>query len=297
MKYFVLSLFSLAFGSALSAQPQKSLPDPLKVLCSNGVGEVMKELQPQIEKAIGRKIAFEFGTATGYKQKIDGGEEFDVAILTPVLIDDLIRQGKVDKGSFDIAQGGVGVGVRAGAPKPKIDSMAEFKAAMLLAKSVTLTGNGQSRTTVDAAFDRLGIADVMKSKTLLVGPGEGPPNVAAGKAEIVLTLISEIIAVKGVQLVGPLPAELQKYSTFTAGASETSKNAASARAFVDFLRHAKLDRLLEKYGMKPILRALVLREQVCDGQLNAIILRFQNAIEGFEMPLMGNPPSPPRRGI
>ena len=247
MKPIIASLLALVLGGDLSAQSQ----DVLKVLCSNGVGEVMKELQPEIEKAIGRKIAFEFGTASGYKQKIDGGEAFDVAILTSALIDDLIRQGKVAKGSFNIAQAGIGVGVRAGAPKPKIDSMAEFKAAMLLAKSVTLTGNGQSRTTVDAAFDRLGIADVMKPKTLLVGPGEGPPSVAAGKAEIVLTLISEIIAVKGVQLVGPLPAELQKYSTFTAGASETSKNAASAKTFVDFLRHAKLDRLLEKYGMRP----------------------------------------------
>src|SRR5262249_14133690 len=156
-------------------------------------------------------------TSADYKQRIDKGEAFDVAILTPPLIEDLIKKGKTTASSrFDIARAGVGIGIREGS-KVKIETVEEFKAAMLKAKSVALTGVGQSRAAVDAAFEKLGIASAMKDKMLLLGPGGGPPAVAAGKAEYVLTLISEIIPVKGVHFIGPLPGDLQRYTTFTTG--------------------------------------------------------------------------------
>jgi molybdate transport system substrate-binding protein len=225
---------------------------PLRVLSSNGIAAVIEHLKPELEKAVGQPLSIEFSASASLKPRIEGGEAFDVAILTPAQMADLAKQGKVVASSnADIARAGVGVGVKSGARKPDVSTPEAFKATMLKAKSVTYTENGQSRVAIDKAFEKLGIADAMRPKIILKGPGGGPIAVAAGEAEIVLTLSSEILPVKGVRYVGPLPKDLQNYVTFTAGISAASKNETAAKKLVQYLAKPSVATMLKAHGMEP----------------------------------------------
>ena len=125
----------------------------VRVFSSNGIKAVMEELLPQCERAIGHTIEIQFNSAAVLKQKIDAGEAFDVAILTPALIDELIQQGKIAPGTrSDIARSGIGIGVRAGAPKPDISTPAALKQALLHAKSITYARVGASRTYIEKMY-------------------------------------------------------------------------------------------------------------------------------------------------
>jgi molybdate transport system substrate-binding protein len=221
-------------------------------LSSNGVKAVIEDLKPGIERAVGHPLSIEFSTATALKAKIEQGDAFDVAILTPALIDDLIAQGKVAADSrTNFARVGVGVGVREGAPTADVSTSAALKRTLLDAKSVAFTAEGQSRPTIDKAFDRLGITSAMKAKTILKGPGEAPTAVATGEADLVLTLISEIRPVPGLQLLGPLPAEVQGYVSFTAGRSPSATDAAAANALLRHLSEPAVSAALRTHGAEP----------------------------------------------
>jgi molybdate transport system substrate-binding protein len=226
-------------------------PTPLRVFSSNGVRVLLEEAQPVLERAAGRPIAFEFSTAAALRRRIAGGDVPDVAVLTSALIDTLVAQGPLAAASRrDIARVGVGVGVRTGAPSAAIDTPDALKALLLSAQSVAFTAEGQSRAAIDAAFERLGIADAMRGKTLLKGPGEAPGMVARGEADVVLTLVSEMMDVSGLTLLGPFPPALQTYVTFTA-----ARGAAATDPGVDRLLAALADAnasaTLSKHGLEP----------------------------------------------
>jgi molybdate transport system substrate-binding protein len=249
MKIAARTVALLLFSTSLLAQPAAP---PLRVLSSNGVRAVVESLVPDLEAAIGRKLNIEFSTAASLKERIANGEPFDVAILTPTLIDALVAEQKIVAASRqNFARAGVGVGVRAGAAKPDVSTLDGLKRMLLAAKSVTFTADGQSRLTIDRAFERLGIVADMRAKTLLKGPGEPPHAVAAGEAEVVLTLVSEILPVAGVQLVGPLPPEVQSYVSFTAGRSASTRDAAGADALLRYLASPKALTELGAHGMEP----------------------------------------------
>ena len=224
----------------------------LRVFSSNGVKAIIEERQADIERAIGRSLNVEFSTAASLKTRIAGGDTFDVAILTPALIDELAAVGAVDAGSrTDIARAGVGVGVRVGAPIPDIDTSDALKRALLDAGSVAFTAEGQSRATIDRAFTRLGIVEAMRPKIVLKGPGEAPAAVAAGEADIVLTLVSEILPVQGLRLVGPLPSDLQDYVMFTAARSASATDAEGATALLQYLSSEDVAVILPAHGLQP----------------------------------------------
>ena len=249
MKIVARAVALFLVSTSLLAQP---VAPPLRVLSSNGVRAVVEALVPDLEATIGRKVDIEFSTAASLKERIANGESFDVAILTPALIDELVAERKIVAASRqNFARAGVGVGVRAGAPKPDVSTLDGLKRTLLAAKSVTFTADGQSRVTIDRAFERLGIAADMRAKTLLKGPGEPPHTVAAGEAEVVLTLVSEILPVPGVQLVGPLPPEVQSYVSFTAGRSASARDAAGADALLRYLASPKALAELGAHGMEP----------------------------------------------
>jgi molybdate transport system substrate-binding protein len=226
----------LAAAPACSPVPSTApAPTEIRVLSSNGVRAVIEDLRSDIERAIGRTLAIEFSTAASLKRRIEDGEAFDVAILTPALIDDLIAQGSVAADSrTEVARTGVGVGVRDGAPPADISTPDALRRTLLEARSVAFTAEGQSRPTIDRAFVQLGIADAMRPKLVLKGPGEAPAAVAAGEAEMVLTLMSEILPVPGLRLLGPLPDAVQGYVVFAAGRSSNARDAGGADAL---LRH------------------------------------------------------------
>ena len=254
MKPYLIVAVTLMAASVSGSGPRAHAQSPsIRVLSSNGVKAVVEELQPDIERTIGRSLSIEFSTASSLARDIEDGESFDVAILTPALIDRLIAQNKVVAESrVEFARAGVGVGVRAGSLAMDVGTTATLRETLLAAESVAFTADGQSRATIDRAFAELGITQTMRSRTILLGPGEAPRAVVAGEAEIALTLVSEIVPVPGLELVGPLPAELQNYVSFAAGRGVSTRDVGGADALLEYLAGPEVAAVLARNGMEPI---------------------------------------------
>ena len=222
----------------------------IKVLSARALKGSFQELAPQFEKTTGHKLVLEFGTGAALIRKIDAGETFDVAILSPKTIDGLIEQGKVAPDSrAKLGRMGVGVAARKGAPKPDTSSVEAFKRAMLDAKSVAYSKAGRTRKVLFAAIERLGIAGDMKPK---LKPHAKPEQaVAAGEAELGVTGIGAILAVSGAELVGGFPPEIQSYLNFAAGAGAGSSETEANRALIHFLSGPDAARVLKAHGIDP----------------------------------------------
>ena len=249
-----LATVTLLLTTGACAGVQEPVPQstPLRLLSSNGVRPAIEAVQPQLEMATGIRLSAEFSTAAALKRKIDAGEPFDVAILTPALVDDLVAQGRaVAESRSDLARVGVGVGAREGAPRSDVSTPEALKRTLLDAKVVAYTAEGQSRATVNKALAQLGITAEVDAKSMLTGPGEGPGAVAAGKADLVMTLISEIL-IPGVQLLGPFPPEMQNYIVFTAVRSPNAKNVEGANALLRYLMGPEVADAMKTHALEPI---------------------------------------------
>lgn len=253
MKHSLLLVALLAgIGCQSKAAPPVVPPAEIRVLSSNGVKAAMEELKPELERATGHPVSIEFSTSAAFKTQIEQGEPFDVTILTPALVDDLVKQGKVAaEGRVNVGRVGVGIGAKAGAPKADVSTTEALKKTLLNAKSVAFTAEGASRATIDKAFESLGITKVMTPKFVPKGPGGGPPAVAAGEAELVLTLASEIAPEPGVQLLGLLPPDVQGYISFTAGRSANTKESAAADALLAHLSEPSARAAFKKHLVEP----------------------------------------------
>jgi molybdate transport system substrate-binding protein len=226
----------------------------IKVLTAGAARGVLVELLPQFEKATGHKVSIDNATAGVLAQRIEGGEAFDVAIITPKVIDGLIAKGKIAAGSrVDIAKVGIGVGVREGAALPDIKTVEAFKRTLLDAKSVAYIdpkAGGSSGIYFDGLLDRLGIGDQIRPKAKLKQGGYVADLVASGEAEVAVHQISEIVPVKGVVLVGPLPAEIQNTTVYSAAIGAATREAAAAKALVDHLAGPSAAPVLKAKGME-----------------------------------------------
>jgi len=225
---------------------------PLHVLASNGVKAVIDELRPKAVQAVGRPLAIEYDTSSSVKKRIESGEAFEVAILTSDVIDDLAKSGKITTANrTEIARCGIGVGVRVGAPKPDISTSDALKRTLLAAKSITFAQDGASRVYILQMFDKFGITEAMKPKLVLEqGSTRANARVADGSAEMIMTLVSEILPAKGVQLVGPLPWDVQHYVNFAAGISAANKDANAAKRLMKFLASPAAGPALKSMGME-----------------------------------------------
>lgn len=225
----------------------------IKVLASNGVRAALEELAPAFERDTGHRLVLNFDLAAVAKRRIEAGEVFDLAILTAAGIDDLVKQGKVDGGlRANIARSGVGVGIRAGAPRADISTREALKRAMLAAKSVSWAKEGASGTYFAGVLQRMGIAEQMKPKLKLGASGaEVGKNLVNGEAELGVLLINELMAVRGVEVLGPLPPELQSYTIFTAGISNGAKDAEAAKALIRFLALPAAGAVFKAKGQEP----------------------------------------------
>jgi len=239
--------------SGLWAEGTAPKAGEIRVLCSNGMKAVVEEIRPQMERAIGRPLSIEFSSTASFKEKIDAGAGFDVAILTSEVLDILTKEHKIVTGTrADVARTGVGIGVRAGAPKPDISTPDKLKQTLLKAKSITYTKNGASAVFVTRMIDRLGIAAELKPKLIAeTRAGRVSQSVAEGQADMVLTLISEILPVHGVQYVGPLPGDLQGYTVLTAAVGAQAKDAEAGKAAVKFLAGPSIAPTLKAKGLEP----------------------------------------------
>jgi molybdate transport system substrate-binding protein len=239
-----IASFLLGFSRAT---PQAGL----RVLSSNGVKAAVEELQAGAERAIGRPLAIEFNTTASLRQRIEAGEAFDVAILTREAIDALIQTGKIARTSrAALARSGVGVGYRSGAARPDVRTSSALKQTLLRAQSLAYTRDGASRATIDAMLNRMGITKELESRTLFEPAGQSPLRVAEGKAELVLTLISEILPVRGIELAGPLPSEFQNYVAFEAGLAASTKNTDAGKTLIQFLTTASAAQVFKAKGME-----------------------------------------------
>ena len=209
----------------------------IKVLCSNGIRAVVDELVPRFERATGHKAVLTFEPSTQLKKRIDAGEPFDLAVLTPALIDAAIREGKVVSDSRTvIARSGLGLSVRAGARKPDVGTVEAFTRALLAARSITYAQQGASAAPFEALVEKLGIAAQLKPKYMLRDTASQVGEaVANGTVEVGIAPVSEILPVKGVDLVGAFPADVQSYVVMVAGIGASAKEKAAAGSLVEFL--------------------------------------------------------------
>jgi len=233
MKPLLTALVGLAVLSTMASIRAAEI----KVIASNGVKEALHEFAPAFERETGHKLAISFGLATALKRQIEAGEAFDLAILPAAVIDDLAKQGKVDAGSRPaIARSGVGIGIKKGAPRPDIRTPGAFKRTLLAAKSITWAKEGQSGIYFASLLERIGIAEQMKSKAVPASTGvEVGKLVASGQAQLGVILVNELMVAPGVEVLGPLPAELQNYTVFHAGVGVGSKDSSAAKALIKFL--------------------------------------------------------------
>jgi len=207
----------------------------IKVLSTVGMQPATPELIAQLERATGHRIAVTYGLAAVLKTKFLEGAPADVLILTSPIVEDLAKQGKVVPGSkVDVARSGVGVGVKTGAPKPDISTPDALKNTVLAARSVGYSKEGASGVAFARVLERLGIAEQVRAKYKDTGTKAGE-MVVAGEIELGAAQIPELMAVPGVDVVGPLPAELQTVTIFSVGLTAEAKEADAAKAFIQFL--------------------------------------------------------------
>jgi molybdate transport system substrate-binding protein len=224
------------------------------VLTNMGVVSAVRDLAPAFERASGHKVIISFELGNAMMQKINSNAPGDVVTQTPDVIDDLIKQGKVVGERVDFARAGIGVAVKAGAPKPDIGSADAFKRSMLAAKSIAYSRAGASGVYVAKLMQRLGIADELKDKIKLVDGVPVAELVAKGEIEIGMQQINVILPVAGIDYVGPLPSELQGYVVFAAGILAVSKAPDAARAMATFMAAPEAAALIRKSGMEPATR-------------------------------------------
>ena len=229
--------------------------DTIKVLTAGAFKQVVVALAPAFEARTGHTLDIQNDTAGALVKRIGAGERFDVLMLTPGALKTLAAEGRVAPDSVTLlAQVGIGVAVKAGAPAPRIDSVADFKQAMLDARRVAYidpAAGGSSGIYLDGLFQRLGIADAVRAKAVLVPGGLVAERVVTGEADLAVHQISEILPVSGALLVGPLPAEIQNTTTYAGAVSNETVHAAAGRSLLAAIAGPEAVAVLAAKGMTP----------------------------------------------
>jgi molybdate transport system substrate-binding protein len=224
----------------------------ISVLSSIATREAYNELVPQFERQSGHTVATTWAGTTDIMKRMAAGETYDVVMISSKELDELIQQGKIVPGSrVDLASSNIGVAVRAGAPKPDISSGEALKAVLLAAKTVGYT-SGPSGIYMAALIERMGIADAVKPKHRGVASGGTIGTiVASGDAEIGFQQVSELVHIKGIDYVGPLPKDVECITVFSSGIHGRAKNPDAGKALVAFLSAASTRPVYQKHGLDP----------------------------------------------
>ena len=229
----------------------------VRVMISGGLSAAYNALVPEFERATGHKVITAYGpsmgtTANAIPVRLERGEPADVLILVGYALGDLIKQGKVVPGSrVDLVKSKIGVAVKSGAPKPDISSPDALKRALLAAKSVAYSDSASGVYISSEMFERLGIANEMKDKARKIPATPVAEIVARGDAEIGFQQISELKPVAGIDIVGPLPDELQRVTVFSTGIASVSKEPEAGRALIKFLASPAASAAIIQSGLEP----------------------------------------------
>jgi molybdate transport system substrate-binding protein len=247
---------ALAAAAVLAMSGSASAAE-MKLLVTTAMKTAMDELVAAFERATPHKVAVIYGPSGALAKRIAGGESADLVVFAGG-VDELIAQGRIAAaGRTDIARARIGVAVRKGDPKPDIGTTEEFKRTLLEAKSIAFAdpaSGGASGVYLVKMLERIGVAAEVNAKARLArgGPdGMVSAIVAKGDAEIGLQQISEIMSVSGVDLVGPLPDELQTVTTYVAGIPATASEADVALTFIRFLTAPDAAAIYRAKGLEP----------------------------------------------
>jgi molybdate transport system substrate-binding protein len=246
-------LFIVAAAAAGAVLPHGvSEAAEIRVLSTQATEQAYRELAPRFEKESGHKVTTIFTGTLDLQKRIAAGETYDLIIMAGPAIDDYTKAGKVVPGSrVDLAKSGVGVGVRAGAPKPDIGSTEALKKALLAAKSIGYS-TGPSGVYLTGLFQRLGVADAIKGKLKQTPTGVFVGGlVASGEAEIGFQQVSELAHFPGVDYVGPLPADIQETTVFASGIQVGAKQVDAANAWIKFLTAPAAAATFKSKGLEP----------------------------------------------
>ena len=232
--------------------------DGITVMSSGAMSAALRELMPAFERASGSTLTVVSGgsvagAADSIPDRLQRGERADVVIMAAAGVDDLAKAGHLVAGSrVDLARSSIGLAVRAGAPKPDIGSVDALRRALLAAKSVAYSASVSGVYISTELFQRLGIAAEMRSKSRKVDGEPVGAVVARGEAELGFQQISELRPVPGVEVVGPLPAEVQRVTVFSAATGARSANPTGGRALIAFLSSPAAAAAIAKSGMEPV---------------------------------------------
>jgi molybdate transport system substrate-binding protein len=244
---------------ALLAMAAEVSAAELKVLSVGGMRAVLQELAPAFEAASGNKLKIEYATGEAIEQKVAANDEIDVAILSKPRVDKLVGQAKIVGGTATtLARAPIGLAVKKGAAKPDISSVEAVKKALLNAKSIAHPDPASGLASESQVIEKLGIAAELKPKTRLVSAGaaQGPvlvgEAVARGEAEVGIQPIPVLLQVEGIEIVGPLPSELQSPApVYAAGSPFFSEQPIAAKALIDFLADPKAAPIYKAKGFQP----------------------------------------------
>jgi molybdate transport system substrate-binding protein len=248
---------AVAFASLLWLATT-AIADEVHVMISGGLAAAYKALVPEFERATGHKVITAYGPSMGttvnaIPMRLERGEPADVLIMVGYAIDDLAKKGKVIADSrVDLVRSPIGVAVKSGAPKPDISTPDALKRALLAAKTVAYSDSASGVYVSTEMFPKLGIAEEMKDKARKIPATPVGEIVAHGTAEIGFQQMSELKPVAGIDIVGPLPDELQKITVFSAGIATVSKQPEAGKALIKFLASPAARGEIVRSGMDPI---------------------------------------------
>jgi len=242
---------------ALGGMPAGASAAEIKALATIALQSVMEDLAPRFEKASGHKVSITFGLGVPLAKRVQEGEAVDLLLGPRGSIDGLIKAGRLEPGSdINLARSSVGVAVRKGAPKPDISTPEALKRALIAAKSISYsnpTFGGASGVHFGKVIERLGIAEEMKAKTKF--PPEGGFTarlLVTGDAELAVQQIRELISIPDVELLGPLPGDLQSVTTFAAAIPSAAHQPDAARALIKYLQSPEATAVMKAKGLDPI---------------------------------------------
>lgn len=241
----------VGFVTAVSLLARPASAEEVRVLSSVGIKAVIDVLAPQFERATKHKVAVTFDLASVLKTRIEGGAPFDVAILTAPLVDELISTGRIAAASrTEVARVGLGLMIRAGAPKPDVSTVEAFRTTLVGAKSITYVTSGASGVAFLSTIDKMGIADAVTSKAKPAATGDQVnANVLNGASDYAVLPISEILPVRGAEVGGVFPSAVQTYVVMTAGTNATARTTVG-REFIAYLMQAPNSAVVREKGME-----------------------------------------------
>lgn len=223
----------------------------IRVISALGIKAAIDDLGPAFERASGHRLVVTFAPLGAMVKLVQGGEIADVVISPQQGMDGFIKDGKVDAGSVRLlARSGMAVAVRKGTSKPDVSTPEAFRRTLLAAKSITY-GRGAGSEHIEKVLDRLGIANQVKAKTIRGAPGDTGVRVANGEAEIGITLLQVLMQVTGIDIVGPLPGDLQDTLVFAVARMAGSRDAATSNALIDYLRSSEARKVFKAKGLEP----------------------------------------------